>query len=245
MRTIRVHVDQPLAVDAVVALPAAAAAHVTRVLRLREGDPLVLFNGDGNDYECELENDGPRGVGARVLRARAAGNESPLRVTLAQALARGEKMDLIVQKATELGVAAIVPLLTERCEVRLDAARAAKRIEHWNAVAAGACEQCGRARLPAVDPPRPLDDWLATLATAANATRLTLSPDAVLAPRALARDLREVVLVVGPEGGLGPRDLAGLPAAGFQGLRLGPRVLRTETAGIAAIAALQAIAGDW
>src|SRR5690349_14321429 len=129
LRTIRIYLDQPLKTGLEVALPEQAAAHVVRVLRLRRGDALVLFNGDGSDYACELVEAGPREVRARVLSSDAAAGESPLRITLAQALARGEKMDWIVQKATELGIAEIIPLITERSEVKLDGARAGKRVE--------------------------------------------------------------------------------------------------------------------
>lgn len=244
MRTIRIHVDLPLAIGTETALPAQAGEHVARVLRLVAGDPLTLFNGDGDDYTATITSVGKREVLVRVLDRQAVERESPLPLTLAQGVARGEKMDLIVQKATELGVARIVPLLTERAEVKLDAARAEKRLAHWRAVAASACEQCGRARLPEILPTQTLPAWLASLDDAA-ALRLALLPEAT----ASARDLRPgnagALLAVGPEGGLGERDVALLGEAGFRGLRLGPRILRTETAGLAALAALQALHGDF
>ncbi len=243
MRTIRIHVDLPLAAGAEVTLPAQAGEHVARVLRLAAGDPLTLFNGDGHDYEATLLAVGKREVSARVERATVRDNESPLRLTLAQGMARGEKMDLIVQKATELGVARIVPLLTERSEVKLDPARAEKRLAHWRAVAASACEQCGRARLPEILPALALPAWLASLA-GDGALRLALLPEAESSARELCPGDAGAVLVVGPEGGLGERDVALLGDAGFTGLRLGPRILRTETAGLAALAALQALHGD-
>jgi 16S rRNA (uracil1498-N3)-methyltransferase len=152
-------------------------------------------------------------------------------------------MDLIVQKATELGVTRIVPLLTERSEVKLDPARAEKRLIHWRAVAASACEQSGRARLPEITPAQPLEAWLRTL-TDDGALRLALLPEGTRQARALNFQPVGGVLVVGPEGGLGDRDVAALTAHAFQGLRLGPRILRTETAGLAALAALQALHGD-
>jgi 16S rRNA (uracil1498-N3)-methyltransferase len=244
MRTIRIHVDQPLAAGAELALPAQAAEHVARVLRMAAGDPLVLFNGDGCDYEAILLAVGKREVAARVERACPRDNESPLRLTLAQGVARGEKMDLIVQKATELGVARIVPLLTERSEVKLDPARAEKRVAHWRAVVASACEQSGRACVPAVEAAQPLQAWLDGL-PGDGALRLALLPEATRQPGALRFGAGGGLLVVGPEGGLGERDVAALQAAGFTGLRLGPRILRTETAGLAALAALQALHGDF
>jgi 16S rRNA (uracil1498-N3)-methyltransferase len=186
---------------------------------------------------------GKREVTVRVESKQALRNESPLPLTLAQGMARGEKMDLIVQKATELGVARIVPLLTERSEVKLDPARAEKRLAHWRAVVASACEQSGRARLPEIMPALPLSTWLDGL-VADGALRLALLPEATRASRELRFSEAGGVLVVGPEGGLGERDIAALMAAGFEGLRLGPRILRTETAGLAALAALQALHGD-
>ncbi|MBA2077783.1 16S rRNA (uracil(1498)-N(3))-methyltransferase [Rhodanobacter sp. PCA2] len=244
MRTIRIHVDQPLASGAELALPAQAGEHVARVLRLVTGDPLVLFNGDGADYAATIRSVGKREVLVQVLERQPVQRESPLRLTLAQGVARGEKMDLIVQKATELGVARIVPLLTERSEVRLDAARAEKRLAHWRAVAASACEQSGRACLPEILPALPLPAWLAALADD-GALRLALLPEADSSARELRPGDAGALLVVGPEGGLGERDVAALHEAGFHGLRLGPRILRTETAGLAALAALQALHGDF
>lgn len=243
MRTIRIHVDQPLARDAEFNLPTQAAEHVARVLRMVAGDEVTLFNGDGHDYRATLTASGKRDVSVRVLDATPVNNESPLRLTLAQGIARGEKMDLIVQKATELGVARIVPLMTERSEVRLDAARAEKRLAHWRAVVASACEQSGRAFVPEVAPAIALDTWLRTL-DASCGTRLALLPEGRVQGKSLTFGNAQGVLVVGPEGGLGERDVTALGDAGFQGLRLGPRILRTETAGLAALAALQALHGD-
>jgi 16S rRNA (uracil1498-N3)-methyltransferase len=243
MRTIRIHVELPLAPGVELALPAQAGEHIVRVLRLAADDPLTLFNGDGNDYPATIQSVGKRSVVVRVDSTQPLANESPLALTLAQGIARGEKMDLIVQKATELGVARIVPLLTERSEVKLDAGRAEKRLLHWRAVAASACEQSGRARLPEIVPARPLESWLAEL-PADGALRLALLPEAGISARQLRFTNAGGLLVVGPEGGLGERDVHALELAGFQGLRLGPRILRTETAGLAALAALQALHGD-
>jgi 16S rRNA (uracil1498-N3)-methyltransferase len=243
MRTIRIHVDQPLAVASELNLPPQAAEHVVRVLRMNPGEPLTVFNGDGNDYAAVIVAVGKREVMLRIEQVRPLANESPLQLTLAQGVARGEKMDLIVQKATELGVVRIVPLLTERSEVKLDAARAEKRLMHWRAVAASACEQSGRARLPEIAAALPLSTWLTSL-TGDDALRLALLPEAARSSRELRFNGAGGLLVVGPEGGLGERDISALTAAGFDGLRLGPRILRTETAGLAALAALQALHGD-
>jgi 16S rRNA (uracil1498-N3)-methyltransferase len=255
MRLTRIHVDSPLRSGTRIALPESAAAHLTRVLRLREGDACVLFDGDGRDYEAVLTAVGKRGVEAEVGDARAVDNESPLRILLLQGIARGEKMDLILQKATELGVAAVQPVFAERTEVRLDGERLEKRMAHWRSVVVSACEQSGRARLPTLHDAAALAD--AARALPATTLKLTLDPqgehrfgtlpapvrvDAGQDARAVAID---IVLAIGPEGGFSPKDRLALAEAGFQGLRLGPRVLRTETAGLAAIAALQARFGDW
>ena len=243
MRLSRAYVEGPLAIGARVALPEGAAAHLLRALRLDVGDGCVLFNGDGHDYDARVVAAGKRGGEVEVLAARAVDVESPLRIILLQGVARGEKMDWILQKATELGVAAFVPVNSERSEVRLDAARTAKRLAHWQGVVASACGQCGRARLPAVATPAGLRDACASLP--ADALRLTLDPGAVAGVHALAAPASATVVVaIGPEGGWSPRDREQLVAAGFNGVRLGPRILRTETAGIAAISALQAAFGD-
>ena len=243
MRTTRVHVDAALSVGARVVLPESSAAHLVRVLRLEPGDDCVLFNGDGHDYDARLLSAGKRGAEAEIVSRRATGNESPLRIVLLQGIARGEKMDLILQKATELGVAAIVPVQAERTEVKLDAERLAKRIGHWRSVIVSACEQSGRAQVPALSPPATLAD--AANSVPADALRLTLDPAgerslATMAAPAAAK----IAIAIGPEGGWSPRDRETLRGAGFEGLRLGPRILRTETAGLAAIAALQSRFGD-
>lgn len=244
MRTIRTYVDLPLAADAELELPVPAVEHLVRVLRLAAGAEITLFNGDGNDYPATLLDAGRHGVRVRIAAPRPNTADSPLALTLAQGVARGDKMDLVVQKATELGVTRVVPLLTERSEVRLDAARGAKRHAHWRAVAASACEQCGRARLPEILPATPLAAWLSALGDD-DALRLALLPVARQSLRQCRPSAAGAVLVVGPEGGLGVRDVAALEAAGFSGLSLGPRILRTETAGLAALAALQALYGDF
>ncbi|CAM5314266.1 16S rRNA (uracil(1498)-N(3))-methyltransferase [Rhodanobacter lindaniclasticus] len=243
MRAIRLHADLPLAVGGEFTLPADAAEHAARVLRLPEGAALVLFNGDGCDYAATIGTIDKRAVRVQVTACRPVHNESPLPLWLAQGIARGDKMDLIVQKATELGVAGIVPLVTERSEVRLDAARAAKRVAHWQSVATSACEQSGRARIPQVLPIQTLAGWLDALPDD-GALRLALLPQAAQTIGELRFGTAGGVLVIGPEGGLGEADIRALTQHGFAGLRLGPRILRTETAGLAALSALQACHGD-
>ena len=253
MRLTRCYINAPLAVGDFVPLSESATAHLTRVLRLGLGARLVLFNGDGHDYDAELSSLEKKGARAEVLAAQAVRTESPVRVVLAQAVARGEKMDFVLQKATELGVAGIVPLITERTEVRLDAERGEKRRTHWQGVIASACEQSGRARLPALGQVATLAHWLGSAppgldAAEASEQRLPLfylDPDAETSLRQLSETaFVGACVVIGPEGGLGERDLAQLRAAGAIGIKLGPRVLRTETAGLALLAAMQALYGD-
>ena len=241
MRLTRSHVDMPLLVGDEIALPDDVAAHLLRVLRLQVGDACVLFNGDGRDYDARIIAIGKREARAELIAARRIGNESPLRITLLQGIARGEKMDWILQKATELGVARILPVTSERSEVKLDAQRADKRLAHWRGIVASACEQSGRATLPEVMPPQPL----AQAAGLRDGRGFILDPFADASLSSI-RDapLRACTIAIGPEGGWSRRDREHLAAAGYEGLKLGPRVLRTETAGIAAIAALQAACGD-
>ncbi len=245
MRVPRVYTDQAMCPESLVQLPEQASQHLTRVLRLDVGHPVILFNGDGNEYDATLTSLAKHAAQVRIASVRRIERESPLRITLVQAIARGEKMDWILQKTTELGVAAIVPLITERTEIRLQEERAERRLQHWRGVIAASCEQCGRTRLPELQEPQKLAAWVATLQPAAD-LRLALLPEGDIEPRALAGKLNGgAIVVVGPEGGLSEVDIAVLRAANFQGLRLGPRILRTETAGLAALSALQALAGDF
>ncbi len=241
MRLIRVHVEAALAEGVRVGLAGSAAAHVSRVLRLGAGDALTLFNGDGQDYPSRITGLGRGRVEVTVEGRAAARAESPLAVTLAQGIARGERMDLVVQKATELGVAAIVPVATARSVVRLDRDTRERKLAHWRGVAVAACEQCGRARVPAVADPLPL---AAQLAAPPAGTRLLLAPGAETSLTAVARGAGSVELLVGPEGGLEDAERQAALAAGYRACSLGPRVLRSETAAIAALAVLQAVAGD-
>jgi 16S rRNA (uracil1498-N3)-methyltransferase len=242
MRTTRVHVDLPLHAGARVALPEDAANHLVRVLRLQPGDGCVLFNGDGRDFPATLLAANKRGVEAELGAPRDVDVESPLRIALVQGIARGEKMDWILQKATELGVASVHPVQSDRSEVKLDGERAAKRLAHWRSVVVSACEQSGRARVPAVSASQPLQAALE--AGLPSGLRFLLDPEGDAAIHAIDAPEGDCVLAIGPEGGWSPRDKQALHAAGFAGLRLGPRILRTETAGLAAIAALQARFGD-
>ncbi len=242
MRLTRVHLAGPLAAGTEVTLPEAAARHVTRVLRLRPGAALQLFDGSGADFSAQItEVAGPR-VRARILERIDGLPESPLAVTLVQAVSRGERMDWTLQKATELGVRRIQPVLSARSVVRLDGQQGERRLRHWQAVVASACEQCGRSVLPVVEAPLDLPRYLEAPRGAGR--RLVLAPDGPASIGGLAAGLDRVELLIGPEGGLDAAEVAAAGRAGFERVRLGPRVLRTETAGIAALAVLQALAGD-
>ena len=242
MRLIRVHAATALAEGTRVMLQGPAAAHVTRVLRLGAGDAVTLFNGDGMDYPARITALGRGTVDAEVTGRTAARAESPLAATLVQGIARAERMDLVVQKATELGVAAIVPLATARSVVKLDGESRERKASHWRGIVVAACEQCGRARVPAVAEPQAFAAWLA--APAAAPLRILLSPEADAPLAAAAAGASAVELQVGPEGGLEDAERRAALAAGFIACRLGPRVLRSETAAIAAIAVLQSVGGD-
>lgn len=245
MRKIRVYVDAPMQIGRQVALPEFAAHHAVRVLRLREGDPLTLFNGDGHDYQGVLSHARKDLVTVTLGSAEPVHLESPLRITLIQAMARGEKMDLILQKAAELGVSAVLPVVTERTEVKLEEDRVDKRMMHWKYVLASACEQCGRAEVPSIAAPIALHELPALLgASAPGDLRLALHPEPT-SRWDWPQQVQSVSLLIGPEGGLTARDLAQAKQAGFQMLSMGPRILRTETAGLAAITLMQARYGDF
>jgi 16S rRNA (uracil1498-N3)-methyltransferase len=243
MRIPRIYTAQDLAVGNEILLPEQAGEHAVRVLRLERGHPLILINGDGREYDAELASLAKRAVTAVIKQSRAVDREAALSITLVQSIARGEKMDWILQKATELGVSHIVPLVTERTEVKLDEERAERRMAHWDSVIESACEQCGRTTLPALAPPQRIDRWLAGLEFSGQ--RLALIPDGETTLRQLPSNDDGVMVVVGPEGGLSEQDVVMLRQAEFVGLKLGPRVLRTETAGVAVVAALQGLRGDF
>lgn len=244
MRVTRVHVPAALATGMLLELPTQQGRHLARVLRLPAGAPVTLFNGDGGEFDATIETIRRDMVSVRVGAHQAVERESPLHITLLQGIARGEKMDFILQKATELGVTRIVPLTMVRSSVRLSAETAPRKQAHWQAVATSAAEQCGRNRVPQVAPPATL---AAAMAAADEGLKLLLSPDGLARPELLSRlpaQAPRVTLLVGPEGGFDPDEVRGARLAGFLGWRLGPRVLRTETAALVALAALQTLAGD-
>ena len=239
----RFYCREALAPGARIELPEPVARHAVRVLRLAPGAPMILFDGRGGEYPARIERIERDRVLAELGGWDDIERESPLAVTLVQALQAGEKMDFTIQKAVELGVRDIVPVLGRRSVLRLAGERAARRVAHWQGVAAAGCEQCGRNQVPLVTPLEALDHWLARPAPA-GALRLMLAPDAERTLADLA-PASAVQLLVGAEGGLDPQEVIAARQAGFVAVRLGPRVLRTETAGLAALAALQALWGDF
>jgi 16S rRNA (uracil1498-N3)-methyltransferase len=247
----RLYCPMSLSEGAVIELPAPVAHHASRVLRLRPGDAVTLFNGQGGEFEARLAGIASGHVLATVGTRRAIERESPLDVTLMQGLAASERMDWAIQKAVELGVNAIAPVTMARSVTRLDDARAVKRAEHWRSIVVASCEQCGRNRLPVL---HPLRDFAAAIAPS-DPGRADVPGDAVLslvlapgegsALTQFDRPAGAIRVLVGPEGGLAPDELSAAKRAGFEPLVVGPRILRTETAGAAVLAAMNALWGDW
>jgi 16S rRNA (uracil1498-N3)-methyltransferase len=242
VRLTRVYIEEPLASGKRCQLSGSAANHLVRVLRLGIGAAVTLFDGAGGEYAARIESLRKDAVLIEVGAHAAVERESPLAVTLAQGVSRGERMDWVIQKATELGVRRIVPLITQRSVVRLDARQAQKKSQHWRGITIAACEQCGRNRLPELAAPVDLPDFLGSTA-AGDDLRLLLSPLGSLHIGAI-KSVGNIILLIGPEGGLAPEEGAAAIAQGFVPVQLGPRILRTETAAIAALAALQQTFGD-
>lgn len=239
MRLSRFFIDAPLSLGRL-ELPEAQAHYIGRVLRLAAGDAVQLFDGSGREFVGELVEVGKKSVQVELREQFAGLAESPLRIHLGQGLSRGERMDWAIQKATELGVAHITPIVSERCEVRLKDERADKRLTHWQQIAISACEQCGRSVLPSIHPPMLLGDWLAR--TEAE-LKLVLHPFAE--PLTSHARPASLAFLIGPEGGLSEAEVAAAQHAGYQAARLGPRVLRTETAPVAALSVAQQLWGDF
>lgn len=247
MANLRFYSNTPLAVGAAVQLSASAAAHATRALRLEVGASATLFNGDGFDYECTLTAVTKNAVHASISSASQLHNESPLNITLLQAISSGDRMDFTIQKAVELGVSSIQTITSQRSLVKLSAERAEKRCEHWQNIVISACEQSGRSTVPIVQATLSYNHVFAHLAqtAAADACKITLAPDAKQPLSTIARPSGNIYLLVGAEGGLSDEEIALAVSHGFQTTRLGGRVLRTETAALAAIAAMQTLWGDF
>jgi 16S rRNA (uracil1498-N3)-methyltransferase len=241
----RFYSDLHLAPGHVVALPDAVARHAVGVLRLRVGEAVTLFNGDGAEYRGVLESCGGKGATVRLDSRHEPARESPLQVQLAQGISSGERMDYTLQKAVELGVSAILPLMMRRTLVRLSDDKAHRRRAHWQGVVRSACEQCGRYLLPPVAEIQEFVTWQRGLASFDATLKLLLDPEGDVCLHDLPPSTSPILVLAGPEGGLDPAERKLARAAGFHGLRLGPRILRTETAALAALAAMQAVWGDF
>jgi 16S rRNA (uracil1498-N3)-methyltransferase len=245
MRLTRVHVPTVLAEGSTVLLGAGPSGHLLRVLRLARGASLTVFDGSGREHGAKIAETREGRAELMIGAAIEPAHESPLSITLAQGVSRGDRMDYALQKATELGVMAVQPLICERSVVKLDPEQAARKREHWQGVVISAAEQSGRARVPPVAAVRRYADHLAAAIDPAFAPyRLVLAPNADIGLNELPAGLSHIELLIGPEGGLSDTELRLATQHGYQGLRLGPRILRTETAAAAAIAALQTLHGD-
>lgn len=238
----RFYCREALSPGAHIELPEPVARHAVRVLRLPPGAAITLFDGRGGEYEARIERIEKDRVMASLGSWQEIERESPLTVTLVQAVQAGEKMDFTIQKSVELGVKEFIPVDSRRSVTRLSGDRAAKRVAHWQGVAASACEQCGRNQVPLVTPLEKLENWLAR--PAHGAMRLMLAPDAA-GTLADIKPSGPIQLLIGAEGGLDPQEVIAAQQAGFVGVRMGPRILRTETAGLAALAAMQTLWGDF
>jgi 16S rRNA (uracil1498-N3)-methyltransferase len=243
MRLTRVHVPGPLAAGRRHTIEGDAANHIARVLRLGSGDGLVLFDGRGGEHAARIEGFKRGAVIVDVGERSDVARESPLSLTLAQGVSRGERMDWVIQKATEIGVTRIIPVLTERSVVKLDAKQSQRKLQHWQGIATAACEQSGRTRMPDITYPVGLHDFLQQDRETPGA-RLLLSPAGALRIGDLTKPDGGMTVLIGPEGGLAEPEQRAALAAGFVAVRLGPRVLRTETAAVAALTLLQHQFGD-
>lgn len=235
----RFYVDAELALGTV-DLPEATSHYLSRVLRLAVGAQIQLFDGSGDEYLSEITAISKKVVSVELTKQVAGLPDSSLAIHLGQGLSRGERMDWAIQKATELGVTEITPLFTERCEVRLNDERAEKRLAHWRQIAISACEQCGRSRLPVIHPPKLVAEWIQALQAD---LKLVLHP--VAQPLTAHQPPNSLAFLIGPEGGLTEAEVAQAADAGFLPARLGPRVLRTETAPVVALSVAQQLWGDF
>jgi 16S rRNA (uracil1498-N3)-methyltransferase len=243
MNNPRLYVGSPLATAETVILPSDIAHYVSNVLRLGEGDYVVLFNGEGGEYNATILAASRKQVQVKILDFNAREAESEFAIHLVQGVSKGERMDWVVQKAVELGVARITPVFTEHGVVHLDGERLQKKAEHWRGIARSACEQSRRNRVPQLDEPVPLKVWLSKSAHDSE-LRLVLDPAAETTLRQLPPTQTGAILLIGPEGGLSHAEVAQAESAGYMAVRVGSRILRTETAAIAVISALQTLYGD-
>lgn len=241
MRVPRIYQPQPLAIHQQLNLDEDGAAHIGKVLRMGNGEQISLFNGDGNDYLAEIVDAGKKHVTVKLLSCEANLSESPLNLHLGQVISRGDRMEFTIQKSVELGVNTITPLFSDRCGVKLNGERLEKKIQQWQKIVISACEQSGRSQVPVVRPAMDLHDWCSE---PTEALKLNLHPRAAHGINGLDLSHTRVRLLIGPEGGLSAEEIAMTETYQFTDVLLGPRVLRTETASLTAITALQLRFGD-
>ena len=241
MRTNRVFIDVKMICDQQLLLPEPQSHHLSKVLRAQPGQFVHLFNGAGGHYRAEITAVQKRSVAVIPREYIPGGSVAAFRISLAQCISRGRHMDFTIQKAVELGVASIIPLVSDHSRVNVSMERTANKLSHWRNIIISACEQCGRDILPGIMGPVAYEDWIATIS---NIPRLVLDPAATLTLTAITPRPEELTIISGPEGGLSEREITLATSHGCIAVRLGPRVLRTETAAIAALSASQALWGD-
>jgi len=245
MRLPRIYLDQTLRKDAIYELTDDSAHHIITVLRMRKGQQLILFNGQGGQFTAEIVCTAKKRVEIRAGEYYPINLESALKITLAQGISRGQRMDYTIQKSVELGVTCIVPVITEFCAVHLNNERMLKKYDHWKKIIVGACEQSGRNKIPLLEEVQNIEDWVSQNSDQhTNKLKLILQPESGLQLSKLDRAVEHLTLLVGPEGGFSQREYELAQKNGYQGLKLGPRILRTETAALAAISMCQTLWGD-
>ena len=246
MRIPRIYQALPLNIGDIIPLDAQAATHIARVLRLKPNDQIIVFNGQGGEYVGVINEIDKRTVTVKLISHQQTATESSLHITLVQGISRGERMDYTLQKSVELGVSEIYPVTTQHVSVHLDAARAQKKQSHWQGIVNSACEQSGRVSVPEVFAVQALQSCVEKLAAVKNQLMVVLDHRANTTLTKINRgDKNRIIFVVGPEGGLSVEELDWLANAGFTAIAMGPRVLRTETAALAAISVMQALWGDF
>lgn len=247
MANFRFYTNTPLNIGDTIQVSASAAAHATRALRLNLDDEVIIFNGDGHDYGCTISSIEKNTVFVRVNQSQQLDNESPLKITLIQAISSGDRMDFTIQKAVELGVTLIQPITSQRSVVKLSTERAEKRTQHWQNIAISACEQSGRAVVPNVLAPLSFSQYFAknTKKEDESILKITLAPTATKDLKSLPQTSYHIQLLIGAEGGLSDDEILLSQRNGFEAITLGKRILRTETAGLAAIASMQTLWGDF
>lgn len=241
MRTPRIYHSTEISLNSIVALESDAANHIARVLRMKAEQAVTLFNGDGFNYHGLIVEISKKNVSVNIHCAEQVENESPLKIHLAQGISRGDKMDFTIQKSVELGVTDITPIFTERCGVKLNGERLEKKHQQWQKIAISACEQSGRARIPKIHFPMRLSEFLSQKT---EQLKLNLHPRATTSVKGLSMPESGVRFIIGPEGGLDDNEIESTLNAGYQEILLGPRVLRTETAALTLLSALQLQFGD-